>query len=215
MDQLTKKSLTSGLQRYLGLNKPLTLKKAINGTQISKLRRENPEQLVKTLFAGLWSLVKTVDANKTMNQGETQECVEVILIDYHWMKLEEIFYVFQKIRRGDYGKLYERLKMPEILNAICEYDLDERERYVIKANAKHKEVEKEPIISNDIPAAEMYENYLEAKEKEANKPKEKDEDFATFRTRYLTEQAQKNLPKEVKKGRGNVKKTREGEKQNA
>jgi hypothetical protein len=68
-------------------------------------------------------LCKMVDANKTLSTDEelTMTC-RAIVEDFPALKLEEVRTCFDMIIQGKMGKLYERLKTAEILDALRRYE---------------------------------------------------------------------------------------------
>lgn len=83
---------------------------------------------VKTwLFMEVGKLIKDIDAKKTISTDEEMlfTC-RAILEECPTIKCEEIKLVFDYIRMGKFGKLYERLKTAEILDCIRHYEGNQR-----------------------------------------------------------------------------------------
>jgi hypothetical protein len=67
-----------------------------------------------------------MDMNKTISTDEEMEFVcRTIIDDFPALKVEELRLALNRIRKGEV-KLYERLKGPEILRAIIDYEGDVR-----------------------------------------------------------------------------------------
>ncbi len=93
------------------------------GLNIRKANKEHPKELKTFLVIELGKLIKFIDAKKTI---ETEEdlmfTIESIIEDFPALKLEEIVVVFQEMKQGKWGKFYERLKTPEILDIFRTFE---------------------------------------------------------------------------------------------
>lgn len=68
-------------------------------------------------------LCKEISAKTTINtDSELIFCVRSIFEEHPTLKLEEIRSCFDMVRKGKFGKLYERLKTPEILDFLRRYE---------------------------------------------------------------------------------------------
>lgn len=68
-------------------------------------------------------LCKEISAKATIsNDEELIFCVRSIFEEHPTLKLEEIRTCFDMVRKGKFGKLYERLKTPEILDFLRRYE---------------------------------------------------------------------------------------------
>lgn len=68
-------------------------------------------------------LCKELSAKTTINSDEELIfCVKAILEEHPTLKVEEIRACFDMVRKGKFGKLYERLKTPEILDFLRRYE---------------------------------------------------------------------------------------------
>ena len=64
--------------------------------------------------------------------------VTAIIDDYPAITVEEVILVFSRIKKGEYGKYYERFKTPEILEAIRLYESEDRAEMLEKHNQRYK-----------------------------------------------------------------------------
>lgn len=68
-------------------------------------------------------LCKEISAKTTIsNDDELIFCVRAIFEEHPTLKLEEVRACFDMVRKGKFGKLYERLKTPEILDFLRRYE---------------------------------------------------------------------------------------------
>jgi len=76
------------------------------------------------MFARVVRLCRRVEAARTLQeQEEFEDCVDTILEMCPTLTIEECELVFRSIERGKIP-LYNRLKIPEIVSALMQYDMD-------------------------------------------------------------------------------------------
>lgn len=79
-----------------------------------------------------------VDAKKTVRAGhEMQITCEMIIQNCITWGIEEVLSFLDKLAIGKYGKFYERLKGPEIIEAIRKYEADERADVLVELHKNH------------------------------------------------------------------------------
>jgi hypothetical protein len=75
------------------------------------------------VMAEVGRLCKEISAKTTITSDEEMIfCVKSIFEDHPTLKVEEIRACFDMVRKGKFGKLYERLKTPEILDFLRRYE---------------------------------------------------------------------------------------------
>lgn len=150
------------------------------GTNIRTLANKNPQLARVELTRALKDLIEFVDANKTISTSDAFiATVEALITDFPAMTLEEYYFVFNGIKKGKYGKLYERLKLAEISDCIKKYEGEERARYLEERNDRLKGSGKK-LDKVD------YEAYAKrvAKEKSNKSNRIKETDFQNFNMNY-------------------------------
>lgn len=91
-----------------------------DGTSVQAAKRLPALKLY--LLARLIKLSERLDMGTRMRrQEEYQECIDRILDEVPALTIEEVELVFRDLERGRIP-LYNRLKMPEVLAALLEYD---------------------------------------------------------------------------------------------
>jgi hypothetical protein len=114
----------------------------IDGTNIRKALKHDPETVRAYVMKEVASLCKEMDMNKTITTDDEMSFVcRTILDDFPAMKIEEIRLALNRIRKGEV-KLYERLKGPEILLALKEYEGIVRAPILEELNRMHKDAGK-------------------------------------------------------------------------
>ena len=145
------------------------------------MQRLDAMQLKTLLYQQLMQLIEYMEATKTLSTTEQlQDCVDSIVHEFWWMKVEEIVVVFQMIKKGRFGKFYERLKEAEILECLRTYDADERESWAVEtAQAWKKE---NPFDENvEFDAQAFYENGRKLQEELAKQKEEEDAKEKAYR----------------------------------
>lgn len=94
-----------------------------HGTNLAQAVRLHPSEVRAWIYAEVAKLCKDVDATKTITTDEQlQFTCRAILDDHPTIKVEEVRAAFDMVRMGKFGKLYERLKTAEILDALRRYE---------------------------------------------------------------------------------------------
>lgn len=137
------RSTDSGL--VLNEGKELTVETAWEeGHSIKSLMRKHPKWTVSMLILELGKLVDFVDAKKTLKDSDQLLfTAETLIEDFPTMKLEEFVLVFNWIKKGKFGKMYERLKLAEIEEAVKTYEGEYRAQYLENRNNEQKHEGKE------------------------------------------------------------------------
>ena len=137
------RSTASGL--VINEGKELTVATAWNeGHNIRELMRTAPKWTISMLILELGKLVDFVDAKKTLrDDDQLLFTAESLIEDFPTMKLEEFVLVFNWIKKGKFGKMYERLKLAEIAEAVKTYEGEYRAQHMENKNNEQKHNGKE------------------------------------------------------------------------
>jgi hypothetical protein len=155
----------------------VTLEKAIEGTQVSKIKKDNEAGLSKAVKNLIISLAESLNLTNTVNDAQVFEMTLLIIETYWYLKLEELVLIFKNAKIGKYGKMYNRLDIQIICEWIETYlRSEERAMYFEKKNTEHK---KKEIDVKLMP--ELYEKYRMEKEPE----EDKDEEYKRQRAEYF------------------------------
>jgi len=94
------------------------------GTHVTQCDKSTARQLI---IKKLVDVISYVDANKTIRGDENLIATSDMILEYAltW-NIEEILRVLDRLKLGHYGKFYERLQGPEIIEAMKIYELNER-----------------------------------------------------------------------------------------
>ena len=107
----------------------------MHGTNLQRAVRLHPAEVRAWLYAEVAKLCRDIDANKTLTTDEQlQFTCRAILEDHPTIKVEEVRVVFDMIRMGKFGKLFERLKTAEILDSLRRYEGEVRTE-ILETNA--------------------------------------------------------------------------------
>jgi superfamily II DNA or RNA helicase len=131
-----------------------------DGTNMRLAKESRSYALKIILIKELNDLLEFVDANKTLSTAEEIAfTVTAIIEDYPAMSIEEVILVFSRIKKGEYGKYYERFKTPEILEAIRLYESEDRAEMLEKHNQRYK-LEEMSKSNEDVANNETALHYL-------------------------------------------------------
>jgi hypothetical protein len=131
-----------------------------DGTNMRLAKNQDHTSLKIILIKELNDLLEFVDANKTLSTAkEIEFTVTAIIEDYPAMSIEEVILVFSRIKKGEYGRYYERFKTPEILEAIRLYESEDRAEMLEKHNQRYK-LEEMSKSNEDVANNETALHYL-------------------------------------------------------
>lgn len=97
-----------------------------NGTQVSILKKNNPEKLDTVLLEAINFVNLTVNVGKKMDTFQAIDAVVTIQAEYWQIKVEEIVKALNNGRTGKYGEIY-RLDLATLCGWIDKYINSERE----------------------------------------------------------------------------------------
>ena len=141
------------------------------GTNIQSALKVAPQAVRGWIVSEVGRLCKELDCKTTISSdSELKFCCRSIIEENPTLTLEEIRVCFDWIRKGKYGKLYERLKTPEILDCLSKYQGETRAEILEqKAREQKKEmVEKTEESLEPLGLVELYDS-LKTKEPEQKK----------------------------------------------
>jgi hypothetical protein len=127
--------------QLLKLSHEVDIKKSVEGTRIFKVERD----LGFDCLIGIVSILLT-DLNKFFNvKGmSTDQVIEtsyLIAEKYTHSSLEDLIYCFKKIKKGEYGELYNRLDGMIVLECLAKHE-EEKAGYFEELNRESKNREK-------------------------------------------------------------------------
>lgn len=83
----------------------------------------------------LVALNQSINVKQLLSVYQIKEISLELIATFYYISVVEIAYVFRKIKRGDYGKLYGALNMPDILGFFAQY-IEERTQVFIAKSTK-------------------------------------------------------------------------------
>lgn len=199
--------IQNNLEGFTSQAEKLTCYEAISkGSQISFLKA-NSEAFVKSAIHLLVEdVLKHYESLGKVSDGFTPRLVQVVLGKYWWMKLEEIAYVFNKGKNGEYGRSNKNISSDTILDWLKQYELNERDEEMIAYNRKLQEETNKNRILSDEQLKGFYKN-AEGIDKTESIPdgsnrisdtKETDSEYRKEKMRILNE-IKENREKELSK----------------
>lgn len=122
----------STIQKY-NFREILTIKDAMQNkapalVAMKVKNKELAENMLKLMFA---KTARAFNITRNIEPGQIIELVDVILHDYYYLKLSEVFFVLKQAKLGKFGKTYERIDEPTILGWFNTY-IEERESIAVE-----------------------------------------------------------------------------------
>jgi hypothetical protein len=119
------------------------------GTNVRSAFKNEPKMTHIALTALLKDAVDYLDMNKSFrHEGDYIDAVTYLIEWFPAMKLEEWKVICQRLKAGYYGKMYERLKLPELVEIFQQHE-GERAEYMEKKIMRTKD-EAEQRISHKM-----------------------------------------------------------------
>jgi hypothetical protein len=116
------------------------------GTNVRSAFKHCPKETHTALTALLKGTLDYLDYNKTIRQTEhIIEAVDHLIHEFPAMKLEEWKCVMMNFKTGKYGKQFERLMLPELVEAFQQYEGERAERREAQWKQLKKKPEGEPL----------------------------------------------------------------------
>lgn len=122
--------------------------------QIAKIDEIGIFKIQALLNIILVDLVLFFEVGKTMGADQIKQTVQLVLEDYSHLKPEDFKLCFNRLKKGYYGKLYDRLDGQIILDCLGQYDNErtgEIESIRAKENREYKKLSAAPLL----PTAEI------------------------------------------------------------
>jgi hypothetical protein len=151
------------------------------GVQVVEAKKN--DFLMATLIAEFEKVIQFVDAKRTILSDDMPFVVTQLLTDFYYLKFEEFLLVFDGIKKGTYGKYYERLKMAEVYDAFRQYEVSDQRITVIEEHNRFMNGGVDPELS----AQEMYDMFMETHkifEDRKKRQKEMERDYIEYKRRY-------------------------------
>ena len=93
------------------------------GTNIRQAFQNEPKMTHIALTALLKDAIDYLDMNKSFrNEGDYIDAVTYLIEQFPVMMLEEWKVICQRLKAGYYGKMYERLKLPELVEIFQRHE---------------------------------------------------------------------------------------------
>ncbi len=168
----------------------IVLKDAIDkGTQISKLRRENKNELAQMLFMLIMDIKNWFKTKRGMEtQADIGQAVLVIIRRFYYLKIEEIAFAFHNAKAGLYIDVLDRFDGDSIIQILKAYENNDRNSYLANTHMAYKgtgtsevaktlqskmeELQKKDPKEIKAERKKFYDDYLKAEAEKKAKEKE-------------------------------------------
>jgi hypothetical protein len=101
-------------------------------------------------MALLKDAVEYLDFNKSFrHEGDYIEAIDYLIKEFPVMKIEEWKIICIRLKAGRYGKMYERLKLPELIEIFQQFE-GERAEMMEKQIQRAKDIPPPPTIDMEL-----------------------------------------------------------------
>ena len=116
------------------------------GSNIRLAFKEEPKLVHISLMALLKDAVEYLDFNKSFrHEGDYIEAIDYLIKEFPVMKIEEWKIICIRLKAGRYGKMYERLKLPELIDIFQQFE-GERAEMMEKQIQRDKDIPPPPTL---------------------------------------------------------------------
>ncbi len=116
-----------------------------HGSNVRSAMRYEPKMTHVALMALLKDAIDYLDFNKTITGTQNFiDAVNYLIETFPVMKIEEWKVIMTRLKAGKYGKMYERLKLPEIVEIFQQYE-GERAEMMERDYRRDKETPPPPL----------------------------------------------------------------------
>lgn len=152
-----------------------------SGHQLSLIRKEQGEIPVKNaIVVILFMLRDTFNVSRNMTDDQIITCAEIIMKDYYFLNFSDLKLFYQKAISGKYGKVYERLDPPTVIEWVEKYT-QERQNQIEQERINQNQQSKKlgTISPENLAELRKIADAFEAKYNQ------KTAEYARFRADYI------------------------------
>lgn len=138
---------------FYSFQNTITLQDALKAeNQISFYNKNTPATLEGALMFLILDLCNSFSGTFKITTQQAESICESIKAKYWYLRIEEIIYVFAKIKNGEFGEGYGGIDQSKIIRALQKYDIEERLNSIVtyKHEVTGKESEDDKIAIADI-----------------------------------------------------------------
>lgn len=123
-----------------------------HGTNVQMAFKHSPKEIHVALMALLKDAIDYLEMNKSFrHEGDYIEAVTYLIERFPVMKVEEWKIITTRLKAGYYGKMYERLKLPELVEIFQQHEGERAEmveRHLEDVKSQKANEEWQPIDDN-------------------------------------------------------------------
>ena len=120
------------------------------GSNVREAFKYEPKMVHISLMALLKDAIDYLEYNKSFrHEGDYIEAIDYLIKEFPVMKIEEWKIICVNLKAGKYGKMYERLKLPELIEIFQKFE-GERAEMREKQIRRNKDVPTLPDIDTEI-----------------------------------------------------------------
>ena len=119
------------------------------GSNVREAFKHEPKMVHVSLMAILKDAIEYLDFNKSFrHEGDYIEAIDYLIKEFPVMKIEEWKIICINLKAGKYGKMYERLKLPELIEIFQQF---EGERAEMREKQMRREKDVPPPLQHIDP----------------------------------------------------------------
>jgi len=120
------------------------------GSNVRSAFKHEPKMVHLSLMALLKDAVDYLEMNKSFrHEGDYIEAIDYLIKEFPAMKIEEWKIICVNLKAGKYGKMYERLKLPELVEIFQKYEGERAEMMERRIKRDKVEVQEYTPLSEE------------------------------------------------------------------
>ena len=180
--------------------KNLTIEKAITGSLLKNLQKEISEVGLMTIISTL--VLKTANffnVGKNITEDQAINTAVLILEKYPYETLEDFVMVFKMAKKGELGKVYDRID-PQVIFEWCNQYFEKKAEIREIEHQKFKQKEAKQIENQKARERmrELYKTYSGPTDDQSKKEDQISKQYAKMKLDYLLNQNKEELLKKQK-----------------
>lgn len=104
---------------------------------LAVMRKKDKDLTKNILNLMLAKTARAFNLTRNIEPGQILELTELILQDFYYLKISEVFYILKQAKYGKYGKTYERIDEPTVIGWFVMHDEERTNIAVEKTMLEH------------------------------------------------------------------------------
>lgn len=110
---------------------------ALSKINATLAKKDNPDQLSNMLKIMLIGVAKDYNITRNLERAQVDKTVKVILSEFNYFKLSEVYYIFKQASLGRVKKTFERLDVPTVVSWFDDWAAERADKFEERSLQQH------------------------------------------------------------------------------